>query len=49
MPQIIEHIDAIARRKHRDVLYATFFEDGDRQAAATDWRQNKLVSTSSPG
>jgi len=27
MPQMIEHIDAIARRKQRDVLFVTFFDD----------------------
>ena len=26
MPMMIEHIDAIARRKQRDVLYLTFRE-----------------------
>lgn len=41
MPQIMEHIDAIARRKRRDVLYVSFLEDGNNQAVATDWRENK--------
>lgn len=27
MPQILEHIDKIARDKQRDVLYVDFFED----------------------
>lgn len=29
MPQLIEHIDAIARQKNRDVLYLTFFPQSD--------------------
>ncbi|MFM0324879.1 hypothetical protein [Caballeronia glebae] len=28
MPQLIQHIDAIAREKQRDVLYLTFHEGG---------------------
>ena len=29
MPMLIEHIDAIARKKGRDVLYLNFFQDKD--------------------
>jgi hypothetical protein len=44
MPQIIEHIDAIARKKKRDVLFVTFHkwerdDDGIRMLdAPDDWR-----------
>ena len=31
MPQLIEHIDAIARQKGRDVLYLEFHADGERR------------------
>lgn len=29
VPRLVEHIDAVARQVGRDVLYVTFFEDGD--------------------
>jgi hypothetical protein len=49
MPRLIEHIDAIARRKQRDVLYLEFhpesfserrayrFEDDDMRKAILEW------------
>lgn len=40
MPQLIDHIDAIARRAGHDVLYLTFFEDAAGQHVAEHWEQN---------
>jgi hypothetical protein len=36
MPQLIDPIDRIARRKQRDVLFVTFHE-GDHYASGFDW------------
>lgn len=36
MPMLIEHIDAIARQKQRDVLYVGFHPDAD-EVNADDW------------
>jgi hypothetical protein len=41
MPQQIEHIDAIARRKQRDALYILFFEEYGGKQVLCDWRENK--------
>lgn len=41
MPQLIEHIDAIARRKQRDALYILFFEEDGGKQVLCDWRENK--------
>jgi hypothetical protein len=40
MPQMIEHIDAIARRKGRDVLYVAFLEtpDGKMKIEGAEFR-----------
>lgn len=40
MPQLIEHIDAIARRKQRDVLYLSFFDDDADWRRPGNWRAN---------
>jgi hypothetical protein len=44
VPQIIQHIDAIARAKQRDVLFVIFHETG---GIDTDWEaldvRNKLI------
>ena len=40
MPQLIEHIDAIARQLGRDVLYLTFFEDRDGTRVDEHWEDN---------
>lgn len=40
MPQLIEHIDAIARKAGRDVLYLTFFEDASGARVETCWQEN---------
>ncbi|CAG9172520.1 hypothetical protein LMG23992_02257 [Cupriavidus laharis] len=40
MPQMIEHIDAIARQVGRDVLYLTFFEDSAGVAVREHWTEN---------
>jgi hypothetical protein len=40
MPMLIEHIDAIARRKQRAALFVIFFEDGDGREPAYDWMDN---------
>ena len=45
MPQILEHIDAIARCKQRDVLYLTFFEDRDGRPVELDWQENETRQT----
>lgn len=38
MPQLLEHIDAIARRKQRAVLYLSFFDaDGDWRRSGSWW------------
>jgi hypothetical protein len=37
MPMLIEHIDAIARKKQRDVLYLTFHPKG---STGIDWWDN---------
>ncbi|CAG9183883.1 hypothetical protein CURE108131_19165 [Cupriavidus respiraculi] len=41
MPQAIDHIDAIARRKGRDVLYLVFFEQPDGSRVAVHWQHNE--------
>ncbi|MFM0362173.1 hypothetical protein [Paraburkholderia sediminicola] len=38
MPTVLEHIDAIARQKQRDVLYLTFFDDPQGKRSA--WSEN---------
>lgn len=40
MPQLVEHIDAIARREGRDVLYLTFHEDQTGASVAEHWKDN---------
>jgi len=40
MPRLIEHIDAIARRKQRDVLYLAFFDVGSDEKRPGNWREN---------
>ena len=40
MPQLIEHIDAIARKVGRDVLYLTFYEDQTGTRVAEHWEDN---------
>lgn len=40
MPQLIEYIDAIARRKQRDAPYVTFFEDVSGREPTCDWEDN---------
>ena len=35
MPQLIQHIDAIARKKARDVLFLTFNNHGDAEGEET--------------
>jgi len=40
MPQIIEHIDAIARKKDRDVLYVTFFDDPTGERSPYHWQSH---------
>ncbi len=37
MPQTIQHIDAIARRKQRDALFVTFFDDPNRERSPFHW------------
>jgi len=37
MPQMIEHIDAIARRKQRDALFVTFSDDPSGERSPHDW------------
>lgn len=38
MPQLIEHIDAIARQRQRDVLYVTFFDDPTGTRSPHHWQ-----------
>ncbi|MGY8524946.1 hypothetical protein [Paracidovorax citrulli] len=40
MPQLIEHIDAIARQVGRDVLYLTFYEDQAGAEVKEHWEDN---------
>ncbi len=40
MPALIEHIDAIARREHRDVLYLDFHADAQGVRFPVDWHRN---------
>lgn len=40
MPTVLEHIDAIARQKQRDVLYLTFFDDPQGKRTACEWPEN---------
>ena len=40
MPQQLEHIDAIARREGRDVLYLTFYEDQTGARVSGRWQDN---------
>jgi hypothetical protein len=48
MPMLIEHIDAIARKKQRDVLYVIFHPKrqvvGD-WSASYDWRKDSIRET----
>ncbi|WP_207002105.1 hypothetical protein [Trinickia mobilis] len=37
MPQLIEHIDAIARRKQRDALFVTFFDAPAGERSPHHW------------
>ena len=50
MPMLIEHIDAIARKKQRDVLYLTFHSKksadiGLQDGTSDDWEQNPMRET----
>lgn len=38
MPQTIQHIDAIARRKQRDALFVTFFSDPNGERSPYHWQ-----------
>ena len=40
MPQLIEHIDAIARQKQRDALFVTFFDDPSGNASPYRWESH---------
>jgi hypothetical protein len=40
MPQMIEHIDAIARREARDALYVTFFDDPSGARSPYRWQEH---------
>ncbi|WP_349606910.1 hypothetical protein [Cupriavidus sp. DF5525] len=40
MPQLNEHIDAIARKAGRNVLYLTFFEDPSGAPVEVHWEDN---------
>ncbi len=40
LPQLIEHIDAIARKAGRDVLYLTFLDDPDGVRVQERWDKN---------
>ena len=42
MPMIIQHIDAIARAKHRDVLYLTFTRDGKRDPGKYEQNASRI-------
>lgn len=41
MPQLIKHIDAIARREQRDALFCIFFEEYGGKPVLCDWQENK--------
>lgn len=41
MPRLIKHIDAIARREQRDVLYTLYFEEYGGKQVLCDWQENK--------
>ncbi len=49
MPMIIEHIDAIARKKQRDVLYVTFHskkpDDEESWDEQHDWENDPMRET----
>lgn len=55
MPQLIDHIDAIARKQRRDVLYLTFHEQARCASESEDddipwfseydWREDNLRTT----
>lgn len=49
MPVLIEHIDAIARIKQRDVLYVTFHpkqsDDDDSWGSLHDWKNDPMRET----
>ena len=49
MPILIEHIDAIARKKQRDVLYVTFHakqsDDDDSWGSSHDWKNDPMRET----
>ncbi|GJH02748.1 hypothetical protein [Paraburkholderia terrae] len=40
MPQTIQHIDAIARRKQRDALFVTFFSDPNGERSPYHWEEH---------
>ncbi len=40
MPQLIEHIDAIARQKQRDVLFLRFNDPSDSEDWFYDWESS---------
>jgi hypothetical protein len=44
MTKTIEHIDAIAREKRRDVAYIKFRRPASRQLRVDTWDDDKLVS-----
>lgn len=41
MPQLIEHIDAIARQKQRDVLFLRFTDPADSDEWFYDWESSE--------
>ncbi len=49
MPMLIEHIDAIARKKQRDVLYITFnprmSDDDGSGGRSHDWKNDSMRET----
>jgi len=45
MPAIIEHIDAIARKKQRDVLYVTFQPSTKWDSPRYDWETDPIRQT----
>ncbi|SDH55403.1 hypothetical protein SAMN04487926_105274 [Paraburkholderia steynii] len=40
MPQMIDHIDAIARKKQRDALFVTFTDDPSGEPSPYDWESH---------
>jgi hypothetical protein len=43
MPYLIEHIDAIARAKKRDVLFLTFTRDGKRDPSRYEQNESRIA------